>query len=236
MKPQLRAGWWGMLVSFLGSLPLGTQNIVATGISITQGAANATFFAIGSVMIELICVRIVLIAIGKLTQKIRLFNIFKWLTIVLLLVLAVGSFIAAVKMKSFGNNIFTAYHIHPFLLGILLSAFNPLHIPFWLGWTTILINKNILHSSNQYYAYIAGIGTGTILGFDVFIYGGDYLVEQLNNRQNIINWVVGSALLTTAIIEIYKLVYKPKPVEISIAKISSEEVLRPSFNKTSDKS
>jgi len=169
----IKAGWWGMLISFVGSLPLGTQNVTATSISVNQGAANATFFAIGSMTIELICVRIVLLAIGKLTQKTRLVNLFKWLTVLLLLLLAAGSFIAAVSMKTFGDNVFTAHHIHPLLLGALLSVLNPLHIPFWSGWTTVLANRNILTSPKQYHAYMAGIGVGTILGFEVYIYGGN---------------------------------------------------------------
>jgi len=204
----LKPGFWGMIISFLGSLPLGTQNIAATSISIQGGVRAGLFFAVGSMMIELICVRIALQMLSRLTQKMRMFNIFKWVTVLLLLILSYSSFMAAAEMKSFGNNIFTSTNIHPFLSGVLLSALNPLHIPFWLGWSTILVERNILTSSKQYYPYIIGIGTGTILGFLVFIYGGHYMIERLNNHQTTINYTVGIILLITAAIEIYKLVFK----------------------------
>lgn len=35
----------------------------------------------------------------------------------------------------------------------------------WLGYSTVLINKNILNSSKQYHHCIASVGIGTILGF-----------------------------------------------------------------------
>jgi len=218
MKAQLiKAGWWGMLVSFLGSLPLGTQNIVATSISIHDGAQQATLFSFGSLFIELICVRIALMLINRISKQIKLFIVFKWVTALLLLAFACGSFIAAIEMKSFGDTIFTSYHIHPFLLGMLLSILNPLHIPFWLGWSNVLMDKNILTSAKQFPAYMMGIGTGTILGFQVFIVGGNYVIQQLSAHQSAINWSIGIVLCITACIEIYKLIYKTPAAEASLA-------------------
>jgi threonine/homoserine/homoserine lactone efflux protein len=111
-------------------------------------------------------------------------------------------------MKSFGNNVFTKYSLPPFVLGLLLSVLNPLHIPFWFGWSTVLINKKVLIPQQKYFlTYILGISLGTLAGFDVFIYGGNYIVQQLNDKQNILNWFVGFVLLITAIIQVYK-IYK----------------------------
>ena len=218
MKSQaIKVGLWGMLVSFLGSLPLGTQNVVVTAISIHDGAQQATLFSFGSMIIELICVRIALSLINRISKQIKLFIIFKWVTALLLLALAFGSFIAAIEMKSFGDTIFTSYHIHPFLLGILLSTLNPLHIPFWLGWSNVLMDKNILTSTRQFPYYIMGIGTGNILGFQVFIVGGNYVIQQLSNHQSAINWAIGIVLCITAMVEIYKLVYKTPATETSLA-------------------
>src|SRR4051794_16941708 len=112
MKLQvIRAGWWGMLVSFLGSLPLGTQNVVATSISIHDGAQQATFFSFGSLLIELICVRIALMLINRISKQIKLFIVFKWITSHLLLALAFGSFMAAFEMKFFCDTFFSSYYI-----------------------------------------------------------------------------------------------------------------------------
>ncbi len=201
---------WGMLISFLGSLPLGTMNVTATNISAQQGSYPATLFALGSLVVETICVCIVLIAMNWVRKQQKIFRVFEWLTALLILILSLGSFVAAINMKGFGNNVFTAYHIHPFLLGILLSALNPLHIPFWFGWSTVLLNKNILLPQPRSYGiYVSGISAGTILGFDVFIYGGNYIVQQLSDKQEILNCTIGVVLFITAIIQFYKILFKP---------------------------
>lgn len=199
-----------MLISFLGSLPLGTVNVTATNISIKSGTTAATFFSAGCWVIETICLCIVLIAMEWVRRKQKIFRTFKWLTALLILALAAGSFEAAYQMRSFGNNVFTEYNIHPLLLGLLLSTLNPLHIPFWFGWSTVLMNKNILiPGKKNYFVYVAGISIGTFAGFDVFIYGGNYLVQKLHDNQNIINWVIGVILLLTALIQFYKMLYRP---------------------------
>ena len=218
MKSQaIKIGWWGMLISFLGSLPLGTQNIIVTGIAVHDGSQQATLFSFGSMIIEIICVRISLSLISRISKQMKLFIIFKWLTALILLALAFGSFKAAIEMKSFGDSVFTSYHIHPFLFGMLLSTINPLHIPFWLGWSNVLMDKNILTSARQFPYYLMGIGTGTLLGFQVFIVGGNYAIQQLSDHQSAINWTIGIVLCITAIVEIYKLIYKAPGTETSLA-------------------
>lgn len=198
--------YWGLLISFLGSLPLGTINVTATNIAVKNGTYTATLFAFGALFTETVCLCIALSAMAWVRKQEKVFLVFEWFTALLILVLAVSSFTAAWQMKPFGNNAFTGYHINSFLLGALISALNPLHIPFWIGWTTVLINKNIIQQGlKNYIVYIAGISTGTVLGFDVFIYGGNYIVTQLREKQNIVNWVIGLVLLVTAIVQLYKI-------------------------------
>ena len=210
MKRSVKIFYWGFIISFLGTLPLGTMNVTATNISVEQGTFSAFIFTLGALTIEAICVYVVLHALQWVNKQQRFFKIFEWLTALLVLILAVSCFIAAVEMKSFGNNVFTKYNLPPLVLGLLLSILNPLHIPFWLGWSTVLINKKILIPEKKYFlTYIFSISLGTLAGFDVFIYGGNYIVQQLNNKQNILNWVVGFVLLITAIIQIYK-IYRKK--------------------------
>ncbi len=215
MLKSFNVFFWGMLISFLGSLPLGTMNVTATNIAVKDGTYAGTQFMLGALTIETACLIITLFAMEWVRRQQKLFRVFEWLTAILILCLAAGSFIAAWKMKSFGDNAFTAYHIAPFLLGLLLSTLNPMHIPFWFGWTTVLIKKNTLIPNRKNYIFYAiGITLGTISGFDVFIYGGQYIVQKLNDNQNMLNWLIGTVLLITAIIQLYKILYKASPVTV----------------------
>jgi hypothetical protein len=85
-----------------------------------------------------------------------------------------------------------------------------LHIIFWFGWSTILIEKNILLTNkSNYNFYTTGIGLGTLAGFAIFIYGGNYITHQVLFNQTLINWIIGVVLLITAIVQVYKIRKKP---------------------------
>ena len=174
MNQLLKIFLVGTFISFLGSLPLGTMNVAATHIAVQDGQFAALIFSAGAVLIEIVYVRIALVAMNWITRQYKLFRLFEWLTVLLLFALAAGSFAAAIRKSGLANAL-PVHAVHPFLLGILLSATNPLHITFWFGWSTILINKHILLPENtNYNIYVAGIGIGSILGYAVFIFGGNY--------------------------------------------------------------
>ena len=209
----LKVAFAGLGISFLGSLPLGTMNIAVTHISIQQGAGAGLRYAVGSMLVEIIVVRIALLAMDWLAKRHRIFQFLEFFTTALILVLAAASFIAAYKMTGFNESIPIGKSLNAFWTGVILSATNPLHIPFWLGWSTVLLNKKILLPNVRHYNwYTTGIAIGTILGFMVFIYGGNYMVGQITRHQSILNLAIGSVLLLTAIIQLKKIISVPAAV------------------------
>lgn len=197
--------WWGMLVSFLGSLPLGTLNIAAMQISVHDGISNALYFSFGSLLVEMVYVRLSLIGMNWVRKQKTLFKWLEWITLAIVILLAIGSFIAAFK-KSEASNIMLDNDMHPFLLGAFMCAISPVQIPFWFGWSTVLFTKGILLPKNNHYnLYIVGIGLGTLMGNAVFIFGGQLIVDKLNANMNILNWVIGSIFAITAVIQLIKI-------------------------------
>jgi len=212
MKPLIRIFFWGMAISFLGSLPLGTMNVLATNISVKNGATAGMIYATGSMLVEIIYVRLIMVGMTWIHRQQKIFRFFEWVTVFLILALAAGSFIAAVKMTGLGTALPVAAG-HPFWVGVFFSATNPLHIPFWFGWSSVLMNKDILFPRPaDYNFYVSGIGLGTMAGFGLFIFGGNYLVRELNANQNMLNWIIGIILLITAFIQLYKMLNRPVSV------------------------
>ena len=161
------------------------MNITATHISIQLGIKAGIIYAFGSMLVEIIVVRITLVGMDWLARRHKIFFFLELFTTGLLLFIAAGSLIAAYNMKGFSSYV-PVQSLSPFWTGAVLSATNPLHIPFWLGWSTVLFNKGILEpSSLQYNFFVSGIGAGTIAGFMVFIFGGTYFVFQIAQHQNI---------------------------------------------------
>jgi threonine/homoserine/homoserine lactone efflux protein len=104
--------------------------------------------------------------------------------------------------------------MHRMLLGMLMCAINPVQIPFWFGWSTVLFNKGILEPSNKFYnIYILGIGLGTLAGNAVFIFGGKWLVERIHNSEAYLNWVIGGIFALTALLQLWKILRHKDAVE-----------------------
>jgi threonine/homoserine/homoserine lactone efflux protein len=195
----------GMFISFLGTLPMGTLNISAMQISITDGIRPALLFTSGAILVEVMYVRLTLVAMGWFRQHKKLLKGMEWLTLVIILALAISSFYTAMH-PSVRSNPILSNTVHRFWLGAGLSAVNPLQIPFWFGWSTVLSERNLLKREDGLYVpYISGIGFGTLIGHSIFIFGGKLLVDSLNTSQDIIQWVIGGIFLATAIIQLVRM-------------------------------
>ncbi len=198
----------GMMVSFLGSLPLGTLNIAAMQISVSDGITSAILFSMGSLLIEIIYVRLSLVAMDWIRKQERIFKILEWVTFAIVVALALSSFYAATQPASH-KNIVLSSSLQPFLLGLVMSAVNPVQIPFWFGWSTVLFTKKVLLPRNDHYnIYIIGIGLGTLIGNCLFIFGGRLIASRINNNQHILNYVIGGIFTITALIQLWKMLKK----------------------------
>lgn len=196
----------GLCISFLGALPLGTLNIAAMQISVSDGIRPAIYFSLGALLVEICYVRLSLVAMDWVRKQKRLFRWLEWFTLLVIAALAVTSFIAAAHPSGSGKNIILSNTMHRFLLGMTMSAVNPVQIPFWFGWSTVLFTKKILLPRHDHYnVYILGIGLGTFIGNAVFIFGGRLMVDRLNANQHVLNWVIGGIFAITAIIQLWRM-------------------------------
>jgi threonine/homoserine/homoserine lactone efflux protein len=206
-KPSLnRIFWVGLLVSFLGTLPLGTLNIAAMQISATDGIAPAIKFSLGSLVVEAIYVRLSLVAMDWVRKQKIIFKVLEWVTLAIVVALATSSFYAALH-PSTDQNVILSSTIHRFFLGMMMCAVTPAQIPFWFGWSTVLFTKNILLPKASFYnVYIFGIALGTFAGNILFILGGRLMVDTLNTKQSLLNWIIGGIFAVTALIQIWRII------------------------------
>src|ERR1051325_11668532 len=208
MRPLQKIFFAGMLISFLGSLPLGTLNVAAMQISATEGVRAAILFVLGALVVEIIYVRISLVAMDWIRKQEKILRVLEWLTLIIVVALAFFSFYAATQ-TTVKKNIILSSTLPKFLLGLTMSAVNPMQIPFWFGWSTILFTKKILQPKNDHYnIYIIGIGIGTFAGSCIFIFGGRFVADKLSNNQHFLNWVIGGIFTLTAFIQLWRILKK----------------------------
>ena len=208
MKALLRIAFWGLGISALGTLPLGTINVAAMQISIAEGVWHASLFGIGAAIIEVAYVRVSLVGISWIRHRAGLLRLMDWLAFTIVATLAVTSFMAASNPAQEGKNVILNADVHPFILGVTMSALNPMQIPFWFGWSTVLFSKGILQANAQQFNwYSVGIGIGTLVGLAVFIAGGRVLVTHMQQHMQLVNYCIAGIFAITAGVFLYKILF-----------------------------
>lgn len=199
-----------MVISFLGSLPLGTLNIAAMQIAVQETVRRALAYALGVAIVEILYVRLSLKGIDWIIANSKIFYILEWVTVVLFFVLAISSFMISRRSESKQKNILLNNKVNRFWLGLTMSAVNPVQIPFWFLWSSYLYSTGLLKASSYYFnAYTLGIGVGTVTGLLIFIYGGKWIVQRLNTRQRTINFIVALVFFVSAIVQLTRVLSNP---------------------------
>ncbi len=204
----------GLMISLIGSLPLGSLNIMAWRIyDVKKSLPNALFFSLGVAVVEVIYVRISLIAMKWVIKNKKLFRALEWFTIFLFLGLAFMSFFMHSKQEV-NAFYYDESLLVQFLWGAFLCAINPVQIPFWFLWSTYLIsNKKLEPKASHYNFYCTGIGIGTLIGEGIYVFGGAWLVAKVGANEQEIGYFVGAVFLITALIQLYRVTYKKSKLE-----------------------
>lgn len=225
MKGSLKIFFTGMLVSFLGTLPLGTLNIAALQISIAESVYQAILFSFGALTAEMVYVRISLLAMDWVHKQKKMFRVLEWLTLLIVVALAVSSFVSALHPQE-SNNVLLNNGMPSFVLGLVMSAVNPMQIPFWFGWSTVLLTKQVLLPNRTHYNfYTIGIGIGTLFGNSVFIFGGRLVADKLQNNQSVLHYSIAGIFTLTALIQLCRMFVNRKSVNDKIHDIEDKTLL-----------
>lgn len=205
MTRLLRLFTIGMLISFAGALPLGTLNVTSMQIAVRDGVPDAMQFALGALFVEVLYVRVSLTAMDWFRRNERVFKAFEWVTLGLVSLLAVTTFLSAGSSGG-GSSPILGTAMPALLLGVFMSSVNPLQVPFWFGWSAVLMNSGTLKADGSHYrAYLSGIGTGSLLGFCVFIFGGQWLVQRLQGGKAQMQYFIAGAFAVTALLQAWKM-------------------------------
>lgn len=198
-----------MIISFLGFLPLGTLNTTAFYIAAAQNTYEALQFVGGVVLVELIIVRIALYLSSRIFQWEKITIYLLPIGAMVLVYLGISSIgvMGDVKTLETTSALFP-FIVSPFVLGLFLCLFNPMHLPFWFGCNSFLTSKKILISAPGIYnSYLIGIGIGSIASLVLFVYAGEFAFLNYQQYCGILNLVLGWMYLLIAgylIVELYR--------------------------------
>jgi threonine/homoserine/homoserine lactone efflux protein len=212
MKNALSIISWGCLISFMGSLPPGHMTIAASYIAGQQGADVAWVFASGTVLAEMLIVRFAVAAINRFTVNHKFFLVLELITAVVLFAMTAICFYSATQATELSTAETYSFN-DPFTTGFLISITNPIHFPFWIGWSVVLMNKGILiPTSFNNNLFVAGIASGSLLGYAIFIYAGEWLMKKFSASPEIILIALGFILFIVFILQIRNMILTPASV------------------------
>lgn len=213
MLKLVRIFFVGIFVSFIGALPLGTVNVAAMQLAITDGLQAGILFALGMIIPDLLYVFATLLAMQWIQKQKKLFKVLEWVTLAIVLALAAANFYAALQ-PSVHKNVLLSSTLPPFLLGVVMNGVNPMQIPFWFGWNTVLFTKNILEPRWKHYnIYALGVAIGLFAGTAVFIFGGRLIADKISSHQPLFYVIIGAVFLLTAVYQVWKMCTKKDAVE-----------------------
>jgi threonine/homoserine/homoserine lactone efflux protein len=196
----------GMILSFLGQLPLGTISMTATQITVQENFRNAWKYSIGVALIEMVYLRLVLSGMQWIIHHPKVFIIFNYITVLFFLVLGILSFITAQKQEKGGKALILNNRLDRFLLGLSMSVLNPAQIPFWFIWSAYFLNLGWLQPGfHSFNFFTGGSGLGTIGGLVVYMYGGNWLVIKMKTSNRTMNSVIGIIFIIAAGVQLYRL-------------------------------
>ena len=205
MLKLVRIFFTGILISFLGALPLGTINIAAMQIAITDGLQAGILFALGMILPDIFYVMATLLAMQWIQKQKGLFKALEWVTLLIVLALAAANFYAALQ-PAVHKNVLLSSTLPPFLLGAVMNGVNPLQIPFWFGWNTVLFTKKVLEPRWKHYClYAAGVAVGLFAGTAVFIFGGRLMADKISSHQTLFYVLIGCIFAGTALFQIWRM-------------------------------
>jgi threonine/homoserine/homoserine lactone efflux protein len=119
--------------------------------------------------------------------------------------LAAANFYAAMH-PIVHKNVLLSRTLPPFLLGLVMNVVNPLQIPFWVGWNTVLFSRKLLVPDWRLYTgYCLGVAIGLFGGTSVFIFGGQLIADTISRHQSLFSFAIGGVFALTALYQLWKM-------------------------------
>lgn len=126
--------FFGFIVSFLGSLPLGYLNIIGVEVFSKLGINSLVLYLFGVILVEAIVIYFTVIFANQLAKNKKILKFIDFFAVFFFLLLAYLFYANSNQTTEEHNYLDDYVHYSPFLIGMVLCGLNFLQIPFgWVG-------------------------------------------------------------------------------------------------------
>lgn len=199
----------GFTISFLGSLPLGTLNILVANLAY-KNYTDAIWFGLGAIIVEMLIVGVGIKAVQHLNRLYYFVKVMKVFMVGVLFLISWSSFQIFLTTNIQGQGTSLFFENHTFISGMVLSLINPLHLPFWMAWIKVLEKKGIVfHRTHYIVLFIFSIGLGTSLAFQIYASLGNYVIPLFKNSERTMYLILACFFMMMGVYQLYKNILKP---------------------------
>lgn len=202
--------FFGFIVSFLGSLPLGYLNIIGVEVFSKLGINSLVLYLFGVILVEAIVIYFTVIFANQLAKNKKILKFIDFFAVFFFLLLAYLFYANSNQTTEEHNYLDDYVHYSPFLIGMVLCGLNFLQIPFWMGWNLYLMNaKSISLIKKLKFYYILGTLVGTFFGMLTAIFLLDSFSQiTFSFSMYIVPIVIPLFFIALAVFQAYKVFKK----------------------------
>ncbi len=181
-------------------------NMVTIRLALGGDYRAACWFVLGIMVAEVIYAKVSSALVKQMFRFALIVRILQWIVLAILVVMATLSLLASAKGSVQRHSDVISGDLSPFVLGFLLMAINPVQIPFWIGWATILSEKRIFDfSRNGQLGYLTGVALGSLLASAIFIASGQFLSSVLSMNERLLHLIFGCVFVVMSLMQARKL-------------------------------
>ncbi len=193
----------GLLISFIGTLPLGVLNVLGAYFYQKFGLEYLISFGLGIVVIEVIVLLLIIYLLNWIRNQTQLITILINLSNWAFILIGVGLLMKDQNVKPFQSENTSILAV--FGIGILGNAINPIQVGFWIPWTikVLFSEREIVESTKgRILGWVLGASLGTMLGLIFFAVLMSAFHEKFVAKLANIDDIIGIVLILYGLFQI----------------------------------
>lgn len=192
----------GLLVNFVGYIPLGNVNLTVVQLTINRGAKSAMYFIVSFSVVEFFFTYTIMHFADWFAAQQRYLYWLDWILIFVFLVLGLFSWFNNQKSREVNYSAKDSVRY-----GLILGLVNPMQIPFWMiGGTYLIGNGWVATGKGALSVFSLGSALGSFLCLLAFAEFSAYLNNKFAFSSKVINRSIAAVFFLLACYHVIKLV------------------------------
>ena len=192
----------GLIVSFIGTIPIGPINLTVVSTTLKKGLPAAIQVSIAAAMVEILQSFLAVYCGMMIIESLELYPIFK-LSIFTLFIIAGAIFLYKSNQPTSSPPKRFSVKISNFSRGLVVGLLNPQAIPFWVFFLAYMKMTNwIDYEFYHILSLLVGVFTGKFLA--LYCYGllSMAVSKRITDITSLMNKVLGSVLIGIGLLQI----------------------------------